>query len=122
MLGGFLAVVQIGWKLSENRTPPVTHLETLERLPDRQDTGLSDANLLIGLHKEGIQQAKETSEIFERLRDTITQAYSLLRQIDHSTRGMDLGLVTPDSKLLETSRFFVLIVNSSCSDRITRSE
>ena len=39
---------------------------------------LSDANRLIGLHKEGIQQAREASEIFERLCDTVTQAYCLL--------------------------------------------
>ena len=39
---------------------------------------LSDANRLIGLHKEGIQQAREASEIFERLGDAVTQAYCLI--------------------------------------------
>ena len=39
---------------------------------------LSGANRLIGLHKEGIEQAKEGSEIFERLGDTANQAQCLI--------------------------------------------
>ena len=39
---------------------------------------LSDTNRLIGLHEEGIQQAKEASEILERLGDTANQAECLI--------------------------------------------
>ena len=39
---------------------------------------LSEANRLIGFHKEVIQQAKEASEIFERLGDTANQADYLI--------------------------------------------
>jgi len=39
---------------------------------------LSDVNRVIGLYKESIQQAKEASEIHERLGDTAEQAYCLL--------------------------------------------
>ena len=39
---------------------------------------LSEANRPIDLHKEGIQQAKEASEIFERLGDTADQARCLI--------------------------------------------
>ena len=38
---------------------------------------LADVNRLLGLYREGIQQAKEAVEIFERLSDTIGQAISL---------------------------------------------
>jgi len=40
---------------------------------------LSNVNQSIGLYKEGTQQAKEASEIFERLSDTASQAQSLIR-------------------------------------------
>ena len=39
---------------------------------------LSDANRKLGLDKEGIQQAKEASEILERLGDTVEQAECLI--------------------------------------------
>lgn len=39
---------------------------------------LYDTNRLMGLHEEGIQQAKETSEIFERFGDTNNQAECLI--------------------------------------------
>ena len=39
---------------------------------------LSGVNQVIGLHKEGIQQAKEASDIFERLGDTASQAQCLI--------------------------------------------
>jgi len=42
-------------------------------------TELSNVNWAIGLHKEGIQQAKEASEVFERLGDTASQAQCLIR-------------------------------------------
>jgi tetratricopeptide (TPR) repeat protein len=35
---------------------------------------LSDVNRLLGLYEEGIRQAKEALEIFERINDTIGQA------------------------------------------------
>ena len=38
---------------------------------------LSDANRLMGLREEGIQQAKEALEIFEQLGDAVQQAYCL---------------------------------------------
>ena len=38
---------------------------------------LSDANRLMGLYEEGIQQAREASGIYERLGDTINQAWCL---------------------------------------------
>ena len=40
---------------------------------------LSEANQVIGLHKEGIDQAKEALEIFERLGDTVKQANCLIK-------------------------------------------
>ena len=40
---------------------------------------LSDVNEVIGLHKEGTQQAKEASEIYERLGNTAEQAVCLIR-------------------------------------------
>jgi len=49
-------------------------------------TELSNANWAIGLHKEGIQQAKEASEIFERLGDMANQAQCLIR-LAHSLRS-----------------------------------
>ena len=39
---------------------------------------LSDANRWLGLHEEGIRQARESSEIFEELGDTKSQAVSLI--------------------------------------------
>jgi len=39
---------------------------------------LSDTNRLLDLFEEGIQQAKEASEIFERLSDTVKQASCLI--------------------------------------------
>ena len=39
---------------------------------------LSDANRILGLFKEGIEQAKESSEIYERLGDRLGQSCSLL--------------------------------------------
>ena len=39
---------------------------------------LSDANRLLGLHSEGIDQAKEALEIFERIGDTVGQGRSLI--------------------------------------------
>ena len=39
---------------------------------------LSDTNMKMGLCKEGIPQAKEASEIFERLGETVNQAASLM--------------------------------------------
>jgi len=38
---------------------------------------LSDANRLLSLHKEGIQQAREALKIYERLNDTSRQVHSL---------------------------------------------
>jgi len=40
---------------------------------------LSDTNRLMGLPKEGIQQAKEALEIYERLGDTVAQAQCLMK-------------------------------------------
>ena len=40
---------------------------------------LSNVNVAIGLHKEGIQRAEEASGIFERLGDTVGQAQCLIR-------------------------------------------
>jgi len=45
-------------------------------------TELSNANWAIGLHKEGIQQAEEASEIFERLGDMVSQARCLIWLVD----------------------------------------
>ena len=39
---------------------------------------LSESNRLLGFHKEGIQQAKEALEIYERLGDPILQAHCLI--------------------------------------------
>jgi len=39
---------------------------------------LSDINRIIGLHEEGIQQAREALEVYERLGDTGQQAYCLI--------------------------------------------
>ena len=49
---------------------------------------LSGVNWAIGLYKEGIQQAKEASEIYERLGDTANQAHSLIR-LAHSLLSDD---------------------------------
>jgi tetratricopeptide (TPR) repeat protein len=40
---------------------------------------LSDASWRVGLHKEGIQRAKEALEIYERLGDTVGQARCLIK-------------------------------------------
>ena len=52
---------------------------------------LSDANRRMGLHEEGIPQAKETSEIFERLGDVVPQADSLIKLalVLHGDRQLD---------------------------------
>ena len=49
-------------------------------------TELSNVNQAIGLHKEGIQQAKEASGIFERLGNPALQAQCLIR-LAHSLRS-----------------------------------
>ena len=62
----------------------LSHVLKLER--ERGDDGqvartlrtLSDSNRLMGLPKEGIQQAKEALEIYERLSDTVEQAWCLI--------------------------------------------
>ena len=62
----------------------LTH--TLKLLRERGDDhrvaqtlkSLSDTNRLMDLHKEGVQQAKEASEIFERLGSTVKQAGGLI--------------------------------------------
>ena len=62
---------------------------------------LSDVNRLVDLHKEGIQLAKETLEIFERLGDTAKQAEALIslahvlfddHQLDAASRAIGLLL------------------------------
>jgi hypothetical protein len=82
---------------SQNRNGSWSHALTLER--ERQNNErvafilveLSNVNRVLGLHKEGIQRAKEALEIYERLGDTIGQASvwisSLFRciQTDSST-------------------------------------
>ena len=52
---------------------------------------LSEANRLVGLHKEGIQQAKEALEIYERLGYTVHQARCLIKLALslHSDRQFD---------------------------------
>jgi len=59
---------------------------------------LSDTNRLMGLPKEGIQQAREALEIYERLGDTIAQAKSL----------DDLALSLRDDKQLDAAEEAVL--------------
>ena len=54
---------------------------------------LSDANRRVDLYKEGIQQAKEASEIFERLGDTVAQAKCLI----------DLALLLHDVKQFDAA-------------------
>ena len=75
----------LSWLFNAVGNPPeqkrvLTHLLKLWR--DRGDeyqigltlSYLSEANRRVGLYKEGIEQAKEGSEIFERLGDTTRQA------------------------------------------------
>ena len=52
---------------------------------------LSDANMMLGLRKEGIEQAKEASEIYERLTDRLGQANSLIRlaRLLHADKQLD---------------------------------
>ena len=52
---------------------------------------LSDVNRLLGLHEEGIRQAKESLEIFERIGDTRGQAESLnkLASLLHHNNQLD---------------------------------
>ena len=52
---------------------------------------LSDANRLLGLCKEGIEQAKESTEIYERLNDTSGQSTSLrcLAHLLHRDKQLD---------------------------------
>jgi len=56
-------------------------------------SNLCEANRLMGLHKEGVQQAKEASEIFERLGDTAKQAGCLI----------DLAWVLHDDEQLDAA-------------------
>ena len=52
---------------------------------------LSNANRTMGLHKEGVRQAEEASEIYERLGDTVEQARCLgvLARLLHSDEQLD---------------------------------
>ena len=52
---------------------------------------LSDTNRMMGLHKEGIQQAKEALKILEQLGDTETQAGCLMKlaSLLHSDKQFD---------------------------------
>jgi tetratricopeptide (TPR) repeat protein len=81
---------QLSWLFDQmgnhvERKRLITHTLELER--QRGDKAqvartlrdLSDANWYLGLHEEGIRQAKEALEIFERINDTNGQAQSLER-------------------------------------------
>ena len=65
------------------RKPLLIHALNLERLRGNDSQvaralgELADANRWLHLHKEGIQQAKEGSEIYKRLGDTVGQANCL---------------------------------------------
>ena len=52
---------------------------------------LSEANRLVGLHKEGIEQATEAADIFERLGDTLMQIRSLINfaRLLHDDKQLD---------------------------------
>ena len=73
--------LQVGNYAEQKRV--LTHILELQRR--REDdfqvahalTFLSDVNRLLDLHKEGIQQAKEALEIFERINDTVGRARCL---------------------------------------------
>ena len=73
---------------------------------------LSDANRLMYLHKEGIQQAKEASEIFERVGSAVEQAGCLLdlaralysdRQLDAAKEAASraIGLIPEKGEQLQ---------------------
>jgi tetratricopeptide (TPR) repeat protein len=74
---------QLGNRVEQKRL--LTHALELERQRgnDVEVAGalqfLSSANQLLGLYEEGIQQAREAFEIFERINDTKEQAESLFR-------------------------------------------
>jgi hypothetical protein len=76
-------VVQIGWKFGGMQTAFHSRLKLRrERGDDHQVArilaALSDINRVIGLPKEGIQQAEEASDIFQQSSDTVNQAGALI--------------------------------------------
>ena len=72
---------QIGDRVERKRL--LTHCLELQRQRGNDSEvayglrDLSDVNRLLGLHEEGIRQAKESLEFFERIDDTLGQAESL---------------------------------------------
>ena len=53
--------------------------------------GLSEANMMLGLCKEGIERAKEASEIYKRLDDRLGQSFSFcsLARLLHDAKQLD---------------------------------
>jgi tetratricopeptide (TPR) repeat protein len=81
---------------------------------------LSDANRYIGLHEEGIQQAREALEIYERLGDTARQAWclsSLVRALYSNKRFDDaedaairvINLLPEEGDQFQVSEFHSLL-------------
>ena len=85
----------VGNHTEENRL--LTHVLELERERGNERRvartliALSTGNRLLGLHKEGVRQAKEALEIYERFGDTESQAGCLndLARLFHSDKQLD---------------------------------
>ena len=115
----------------------LTHALKLRRM-GRDDLGviqalrsLSDANRLLGLRKEGIQQAKEALEICERLDDTFWRAHSLRslawllyddRQLDAAEEAASQSIdLLPDDQFLACQCHRLLGLIHSSKDEIEKA-
>ena len=80
--------------------------------------GLSEANRLLDLNEEGIQQAKEALKIYERLNDTLGQAQSLcnLAWLSYEDQQLDAA----EEAALQSIDLFSIKVDPSLASRCHR--
>jgi len=80
--------------------------------------GLSEVNRLLDLHEEGIKQAKEAFEIYERLNDTFGQAQSLCNLAWLLYEDQQLGAA--EEAALQSINLFPVKVDPSLACRCHR--